>query len=59
MSSQNPSYNPTGYMGTNFTDPGQNFFERRDPLSTDIHYPVGFKAGASGASTTFQIAKIA
>lgn len=41
MSSQNPSYNPTGYLGTNFTDPGQNFFERRDPLPTDIHFPIG------------------
>lgn len=41
MSSQNPSYNPTGYLGTNFTDPGQNYFERRDPTSRDIHFPVG------------------
>lgn len=41
MSSENPSFNPTGYLGTNFTNPGQNFFERRDPLPTDIHFPVG------------------
>lgn len=41
MSSQFPSYNPTGYFGTNFTNPGQNYFERRDPLPTDIKYVVG------------------
>lgn len=54
MSSQNPSYNPTGYMGTNFTDPGQNYFERRDPLSTDIHYPVGAR-WINTASNTFWV----
>ncbi len=41
MSSQFPGYNPTGYFGTNFTNPGQNYFETRDPLSTDIHFPIG------------------
>lgn len=54
MSSQNPSYNPTGYLGTNYTNPGQNYFERRDPLSTDIHYPVGAR-WINTASNTFWV----
>lgn len=41
MSSLFPSYNPTGYLGTNYTDPGQNIFRARDPIATDIHFAVG------------------
>lgn len=41
MSSQNPSFNPTGYVGTNFTNPGQDYFRRRDPTTTDIHFRPG------------------
>ena len=42
MSSQNPGYNPTGYLGTNFTDPGQNWFRKRNPLPSDFrNYSIG------------------
>lgn len=42
MSSQNPGYNPTGYLGTNFTSPGQNWFRKRDPLPSDFrNYSLG------------------
>lgn len=42
MSSQLPAYNATAYLGINDTAPGQNWFRRRDPLTTDFKlYVIG------------------
>lgn len=42
MSSQFPSNNPTGYFGITPTTPGQNWYKRRDPLSSDYkNYCIG------------------
>lgn len=54
MSSQNPSYNPTGYLGTNYTDPGQDYFKTRDPTANDIHFRVGSR-WINTATNTFWV----
>ena len=54
MSSQNPGLNPTGYIGTNYTNPGQDVFKTRDPLPTDIHFIPGTR-WINTASNTFWV----
>ena len=42
MSSQFSSNNPTGYLGISQTNPGQDWFRKRDPLPKDFkNYSIG------------------
>lgn len=60
MSSQLPAYNPTGYLGTNDTYPGQIWFRDRAPINArDIHnYRAGDTWIDTNANQIWMLSKI-